>query len=415
MKRKINVLLVGKGGRECALAKKIESSSLLDKLYVSEYNPGFPENTILINFKSMTDEDILKLNLGLVIVGPEKPLSEGITDRFINLKIPVFGPTKLAAQLETSKLYAKRIMNELSIPTAKFKSFSLSARFMQAKEYINGPCVVKVDGLAAGKGVYVCNNEKEGHDAVNDIGTGKYGISGAHIIVEEKLIGKEASIIAICDGENSIMLPSCRDYKKRYDNDEGPNTGGMGVICPVPTLDDKFLKEIQESIVNPILKKMKEKNSEFRGALYVGLILTNDGPKVLEFNVRFGDPECQALMLMIEDDFLLFLLEAANGKIKKNEVSTKKGSVCCVVLCNKDYPIKGSSGNKITFDSKERTVYLSGTKINDKNELLTNGGRIMTVCAYGENIKAARDNVFKDIEGICFDKMDYRKDIGALI
>jgi phosphoribosylamine--glycine ligase len=363
----------------------------------------------------MSDKDILELNLGLVIVGPEKPLSDGIADEFIKLGIPVFGPTKLASQLEASKIYSKEIMNELKIPTAKWRAISKDD-FLKISKHIRIPCVIKADGLASGKGVFICDQELDIENVVSAIKEDKFGSAMNSIIIEEKLEGKEASIMAICDGTNSIMLPSSRDYKKRYDKDKGPNTGGMGAISPIPNIDNAFLKTIQNSIITPILKMMKSSGHEFRGILYVGLILTNTGPKVLEFNVRFGDPECQVLMLMIKDDLLPILINASNGALLKKEVAIKDGAACCVVVCNKDYPNSKSNGEEVHINLEQLKkngikIFFSGIE-QDMEKYLTSGGRIMSVCSYGENIFIAKTNIYNNINLINFKEMCYRTDIG---
>ena len=398
---------MGAGARECAIAHKIYKDPLLETLFVDSWNPGFPGSVTYL-------KNIYDVYLDLVIVGPEKPLAEGIANKFMLMGTPVFGPTRQAAFLETSKLFAKSIMTEAGIPTADFAMFEGPTRFMEAEKAIVGPCVVKVDGLAGGKGVYVCDSKEEAIAAVKDIGTGKYGSSGAKILIEEKLTGPEVSVFAICDGRHSIMLPTCRDYKRRYSGNKGPNTGGMGAISPVPGLGKDFLRDIQRAVVTPLLLKMKSIGREFRGVLYTGLMLTEQGPKVLEFNVRFGDPECQALMMLLDERLLPVMYDAAVGNMPKRKMTTVGKSVCCVVLCNKDYPVKGSQDERIEieegcFDS----IYYSGVDFGEDLKLITNGGRIMTVCSFGDNIAEAREKVYNNIGSVQFEGMDFRNDIGG--
>ena len=402
----MNVLLIGGGGRECALARKISQSPLLDKLYVDSDNPGFPDGVISIN----SDENV---KLDLVVIGPEGPLSNGMTDVFLDAGISVFGPTRKAARLETSKMYAKEIMNELNIPTAIFETFDRKT-FIKMSPEISTPCVIKADGLAAGKGVYVCNDFWEKWDAVYDIEYDKIGSAADNVLVEEMLFGKELSIIAICDGERSIMLPSCRDYKRRFDNDEGANTGGMGAICPVPNCGDAYLAYVKHKIVDPVLKEMKSRGAEFRGALYVGLIVTGDGSKVLEFNVRFGDPECQVLMMMIDEDILPILRDAAKGKLEERKIKVKDGASCCIVMCDMGYPEKRSQGEVISLgDDIAGDVFFSGAAKDDEGNIATDGGRILSICSRGEDLSEAIKRAYEDVNLVNFKNMDYRKDIGC--
>ena len=403
----MNVLLIGSGGRECSLAYMINKSPLLNTLYVDSKNPGFPVTAVYT-------ENIFSVSIDLVVVGPENDLANGIADIFSKMNIPVFGPKKLAARLESSKKYAKELMNKLNIPTAKFESFDRETFSKVSAEVATIPCVIKVDGLAAGKGVYVCRNFWERWHAIENID--RHGSAADTIIVEELLTGRELSIIAICDGERSVMLPSCRDYKGRLESNHGLNTGGMGSICPVPGYGDEFLKQIKDSIVDPVLQEMKNNGHEFRGALYVGLMITDSGPKVLEFNVRFGDPECQALMMVLDEDLLDILFQAATGQLLERPIKTKNVSSCCVVLCTKAYPDHNAYGDIINIDldvwnNESMSVFFAGVAI-DNEKLITNGGRIMSICSTGLDLNHAAATVYSHIDTVSFTGMDYRSDIG---
>jgi phosphoribosylamine--glycine ligase len=357
-------------------------------------------------------------NIDLVVIGPEKPLVEGLADILRENEINVFGPNKEAAQIESSKHFAKKVMKEAEVPTAKYLPFT-SNMFEPAKEYIRTkkyPCVIKVDGLAAGKGVFVCQNSQEAEEALNLIFHDKlFKESGEKVLVEEFLTGDEVSVFAICDGNEFVCLPASQDHKRIGDNDTGKNTGGMGAYAPAPIVTPKMFEEIKNRILYPVVKNLNKRNASFIGCLYAGLIITDEGPKVIEFNCRFGDPETQVVLPVIKGDFLHLLHSAALGKIDKAAVEYNGGSSVCVVTASKGYPDSYEKGFEITGLDELRAdiiVYHAGTKeVNGK--ILTNGGRVLGVTSVlpDFNLTLAKDLAYKALEGIHFKNIYYRKDI----
>ena len=407
----MNVLIIGTGGRECALAKKISLSPALKQLFVTGSNPGFPADSIYIGETKSWVENAIKNDVSLVVVGPEAPLANGIADDFLAVGIPVFGPTKAAAQLESSKSYAKDFMTRFALPTA---SFSVHTSKQSALHSLDGPCVVKADGLAGGKGVYVCESKEQAVVAIEELFAGRFGQAGSKVVIEEKLSGPELSVIAICDGKIGLSMLPCRDHKRRFDGDQGPNTGGMGVVCPPPDVDDAMMQRIQKEIIDPAVQGMSEMGTPFCGALYAGLMLTEEGPKLLEFNVRFGDPECQPLMMMLQEDLLSLLYNAATGKLINRKLLFRDGSCCCVVVSAEGYPVSKSLDVPIRglpSESENLCLFFSGIR-REGNMLLTNGGRILSVCGYGISFEKSREITYSGVKQVDFDDMAYRTDIG---
>lgn len=418
----MNVVVIGSGGREHALTLKIKESPQLEKLFIIPGNPGtyFLGENVSINLSDQPRIiNFCKENkIDLVVIGPEQPLVDGLANVLRENKINVFGPNKEAAAIEASKSSAKKIMKEAGVPTAKYITFTPNMH-EPAKEYIRQkkyPCVIKADGLAAGKGVFVCNEPKEAEDALNLIFLDKaFGESGEKVLVEEFLVGEEASVFAICDGEDFICLPASQDHKRIGDNDTGKNTGGMGAYAPAPIVTPKMFEGIKNGIIYPILRTLKKNNANFIGCLYAGLMLTEEGVKVIEFNCRFGDPETQVVLPIIKGDFLQLLYSAALGKIDKDAVEYNGGSSVCVVAASKGYPDSYKKGFEITGLNElpaDIIVYHAGTK-EENGKIFTNGGRVLGVTSVlpDFNLMLAKDKAYKALEKISFENIYYRKDI----
>ena len=422
---KINVLIFGNGGREHALAKKLAESDRLGDFYTTQ--PGNPGIDALAQPVDVP-YDIKQAyrmqqfcdhhNIGMVVIGPEDPLADGWADILAKEDRVVFGPTKAGAQLESSKAWAKQIMRQAAIPTAESRTFvSLSA----AEEYArtrDEPVVVKASGLAKGKGVILCNTPEETLDAIDRIMRRReFGSAGDTLIIEERLQGQEVSIFALVDGRNIWLLDPCQDHKQAYEHDKGPNTGGMGAYCPTPVVDREVMTEIQRDIIVPTVDALRKEGIEYRGVLYAGLMLTPGGPKVLEYNVRFGDPECQALLTRLRCDLVDVLWSTASGNLENCDIEVDPRVACCVVMASDGYPGKYETGHLITGIEqaeleKDATVYFAGVKKNAAGEYLTNGGRVLSVTALGNSLEEARDKA-NDICGkIHFKGAHWRKDIG---
>ena len=414
----MKILVVGSGGREHSLVWKLKQSPTVRDIFVAPGNAGTGQ--IAENLPLVTTNEIIewlkKNKVDLVIVGPDNYLEEGIVDEIKKLKIPVFGPTKVAAEIEWSKSFAKQFMQEEGIPTASFHVFS---DYKKASEYTKTqkfPLVIKASGLALGKGVVVAHNLSEAEQALKKMMNEKiFGSAGMDVVIEEFLVGKEISIHAFCDGETAILFPAAEDHKRIFDEDKGPNTGGMGTIAPVPWVSDKILKEIEEKIVQPTLRALKKRGRPFSGILFPGVMITDEGPKAIEFNARFGDPETQSYMRILETDLVEILLACTNGMLKKQKIKWSKKSACCVVCASGGYPGKYETGKTIsgldTIHNKSVVVFHAGTKM-DGNKAVTNGGRVLGGTAVGKNLKTALSKSYDAIKSISFEGMQYRKDIG---
>ncbi|MBK7629420.1 MAG: phosphoribosylamine--glycine ligase [Ignavibacteriales bacterium] len=418
----MQVLLIGSGGREHALAIKIKQSKKLTRLYCAPGNPG--TEIIATNLEIDTSNNLKIVgfcktnNIDLVVIGPEQPLVDGLADSLRLAGFKVFGPSSKAAQIESSKAFAKKIMFEANIPTARYFEFD-STQIADALTYlkqISYPTVIKADGLAAGKGVFICSNEKEAQKAVNEIFEQRvFGDSGSKLIIEEFLQGEEASIFAITEGEKFICLPAAQDHKRIGDGDTGKNTGGMGAYAPAPIITPELLEEIERIIIKPTLDQMRKSDNSFIGCLYAGLIITKEGPKVIEFNCRFGDPETQVVLPLLDGDFLQLLYSAACGNLDSNSVSYSGGSSVCVVAASAGYPDTYDKGFEITgFENSDENliIYHAGTK-KSNNKILTNGGRVLGVTSVIDNndLKTAKEIAYKAINKIHFDGIYFRKDI----
>jgi len=411
-----NVLVVGSGGREHALSWKLSQSPKINKMFTSPGNGGTSNNVLM----SIEDLDGLanfaKENRCFTVVGPEVPLANGIVDRFMDLNLNIFGPTKKAAQLESSKIWAKEFMKRNNIPTAKFEIFTDPKK---AESYVNSldyNVVVKADGLAAGKGVIVCSSKDEAISAITTILVKKtFGDAGNQIIIEERIDGIEASYIALSDGNIAIPMATSQDHKRIYDNDKGPNTGGMGAYSPTPVVDELLAKKIQEKVIDKTIHAMKEEGIVFRGFLYAGIMIKNNEPYVLEYNVRMGDPECQPITIRMDFDLYDYLLASSEGRLSDLPPPLwKKQTAVCVVLASEGYPESYPKDEEIfglNSKSEDVQIFHAGTKKQD-GKILTNGGRVLGVTALGDTLEDAIENAYAAAEKIFFPHKYYRKDNG---
>jgi len=407
---------VGAGGREHAMSWKLSTSEKIDQVYAAPGNGGTLQNVEL----SVTDiEGLAKFAQEkncFTVVGPEDPLAAGIVDAFVEKGLPIFGPTKNAAKLESSKIWAKEFMKRNSIPTADFEIFDDAQK---AKDFVKSyekPVVIKADGLAAGKGVIVCKNKDEANDAIDTILTKKsFGDAGSKIIIEERIDGVEASYIALCDGKIGIPMATSQDHKRVFDNDEGPNTGGMGAYSPTPIIDEKLGTEIQEKIIDKTIHAMRDEGFEFKGFLYAGIMIKDGIPYVLEYNVRMGDPECQPILMRLDSDLYDYLHASYEGKLNElPEISWKNQYSVCVVLASKGYPSSYPTGDEITgFEnlSSDAFVFHAGTKKQD-DKIKSNGGRVLGVTALGSSLEDAINNAYDACNHIHWTNKYHRTDIG---
>lgn len=421
----MKVALIGSGGREHAIAYKLIDSNQLEKLYILPGNPGtakLGENVNLdINDISTVLQFCKQKNIDLVVIGPEKPLVSGLGDLLRNNSIKVFGPSSNAARIESEKSYAKKLMKTYNIPTADYIEFS-SDEYLRAVDYLKNvsyPKVIKANGLAAGKGVIICNSFQEADQTLGSIFREKiFGKSGDKIVIEEFLVGEEASVFAITDGSKYITLPSAQDHKRIGDNDTGKNTGGMGSYSPTAVITSKILNKVEEEIISPVLNALSKENNKFIGCLYCGLMITAEGPKVVEFNCRFGDPETQSVLPLLEGDFLELLYSAASGSLNVKSIKYNGGSSVCIIAASKGYPDSFNTGYRISgfekIDDPEIVIFHSGTKL-DGNRLLTNGGRVLGVTSIinTNNILEARNKAYNAIEKIHFTDIYFRRDIAS--
>jgi len=419
----MNILIIGSGGREHAIARTIRKSKQATRLIVAPGNPGIAQIGECVNININAFNDVLEVcrnyDIEFIIIGPELPIAMGLSDELRLWGYNVFAPTMYAAQLETSKIFAKQFMERYNIPTAKYLAFD-KTELNEAIKYvneINGPIVIKADGLAAGKGVLVTKDKNYAINTIKELFNGKFGKAGYQIIIEEFLDGEELSVLAICDGKQFVCLPPAQDFKRIGDNDIGKNTGGMGAYCPVSIATPELLDKVKNKIIIPTIEGMQNDGHYYIGCLYVGLMIKNGEPKVVEYNCRFGDPETQVILSVFEGDLLELLYTAAHGEINKevyDEDTTLKRSACCVILASEGYPDEFKKGYNIhgSIDINENIiVYHSGTK--KKNfELLTDGGRVLGITAVNDNIENAVNKVYKNIKKISFKNVYYRKDIG---
>jgi phosphoribosylamine--glycine ligase len=430
----MRILVIGSGGREHALIWKIAQSKLVDKIFCAPGNGGISKQAECIDIRAEDIPALLdfvkKEKIDFTIVGPEAPLSMGIVDEFTNRKLKIFGPTKKATSLEASKVFAKELMAKYNVPTADFKIFDNAEEAKKYIEKIGAPCVVKADGLAQGKGVVVANNIDEAKQAVSSMMQEKiFGDAGNKVIVEECLEGQEASILVFTDAKETIPLASSQDHKRVFDHDQGPNTGGMGAYSPAPVVTQDLFKDILEKVVSRTINGLASEGINYQGVLYAGVMLTKDGSKTLEFNVRFGDPETQAILPRLNSDLLEVMLATSNGQLNKfSKTSGLKwdNRSCISVVCTSGgYPGNYEKDKEIfglddADKMKDIVVFHAGTRLRKiydvgqkmEIEYLTNGGRVLGVTGLGNTIKEAIDKTYQAVGKISFAGMHYRKDIG---
>ncbi|MSU55299.1 MAG: phosphoribosylamine--glycine ligase [Candidatus Taylorbacteria bacterium] len=417
----MRILIIGGGGREHSIGWKLKQSKKVKKIYFSPGNGGtslIGKNIQIDNSNHQKVGSWAKKNkINLVVIGPDQYLAEGLADSLQKKNIKVFGPTKIASEIEWSKSFAKQFMIEEGIPTAKFAIFN---NFEKANSYIKKqkfPLVIKADGLASGKGVVIAKSFLEAESALKEMMKKKiYGNAGSRVVIEEYLTGKEISIHAFSDGKTTKLFPSSQDHKRIFDSDSGPNTGGMGTISPLPWVTKKLMLEIHKKIVKPTIKGLEKRNRKFVGVLYPGIMVTKQGPKVIEFNARFGDPETQVYMRLLENDLLDILFSCIEGRLSKTKIKWKKESASCVVLASGGYPGKYKNGLSIKWisDIKGTSVFVfhAGTK-KVKNKFVTNGGRVINVTSTGRTLKNSLNKTYKAVNTIDFKGMQFRKDIGV--
>ncbi len=416
------ILIVGSGGRENSIAWAISKNQSIEQIYVCPGNGGTTHFKKCVCLKPQSEDaktiinECQRLEINLVIIGPEVPLAEGLANKMREEGLTVFGPGKDGAQLEASKEWAKELMIENNIPTAKYWSTGSKEEAIEILKRFNQPLVIKADGLAAGKGVTVCDTIEQSKEAIKDIFSGKFGSAGNKVILEEKIEGPEVSLFALCDGEKLIVLPPAQDHKRLLDGDNGPNTGGMGAYAPALLINEQDLKDLTDLVLIPTLKGLKKKKIEYIGVIYAGLMLTSSGPKVIEFNCRFGDPECQALMPLMGEEFASVLFACAKGNLENAPKLTFKSECsACIVAASKGYPEKPQKGDKIYINLESNSslqVFHAGTTIDEFDNIITSGGRVLSIVAQGENFDKAFELAYSSFKGISYEGMHFRKDIG---
>lgn len=416
----MKVLVVGSGGREHALCWKIAQRPGTE-VYVAPGNIGMVDVATLVNIKV---DDIAGLvdfakaeGIDLTVVGPELPLTLGIVDAFQEAGLACFGPNKAAAKLEGSKAFSKELMKKYGIPTAAFDTFTDVEKAKAFVDEIGVPCVVKADGLAAGKGVIICMTREEADKAIEDMLTDHaFGDASATIVIEEYMVGPEVSVLAFADGKSVLPMVSAQDHKRIFDGDKGPNTGGMGAYSPAPVYTEALSAEVNKTIIEPTIAAMAAEGTPFTGILYTGLMLTEKGPRVLEYNVRFGDPETQPIMVRMKSDIVELFQACVDGKLDEATLEWHDEAAVCVIMASGGYPASSEKGVPIhgldDIAAEEAIVFHSGTAEKD-GEIVTNGGRVLGVTAKDATIKGAIDKAYAAVEKISFDHMQFRRDIGA--
>ncbi len=415
----MRVLVIGSGGREHALAWKIAQSPLVKKVFCAPGNAGTVNVAENIDIPSDNVDALLQFatvtGIGLTVVGPEQPLVKGLVDSFEESGLRVFGPSQRAAEIEGSKVFCKDLMKKYGIPTARYESFDSPDQVkLFTKE--DEPVVVKASGLAAGKGVILCSNAEEARSAVQSIMQEKaFGNAGDQVVVEEFLTGQEVSLLAFTDGKTVLPLDSAQDHKAAFDGDKGPNTGGMGAYSPALVFTEELKQQVIDEIMIPTVRAMAKEGRYYRGILYAGLMLTESGPKVLEFNARFGDPETQPIMMRIKNDIVPIFEACIDGTLAKQSLQWRQEPTVCVVMAAKGYPSSYEKGKEISGlnsdENRQVVVFHAGTKL-ENGKVLTNGGRVLGVTALGSDINQAIKNAYSAVDKIKWDGVHYRKDIG---
>jgi len=418
----MKVLVIGSGGREHTLVWKMTQSPKVSQVYCAPGNAGISNLAQCVNIDADSIEKLVgfakKEKIDLTVVGPELPLSQGIVNEFNQQGLRIFGPSKEATEIESSKVFSKYLLKKYNIPTANYQVFQNSEKALAYIQQQTFPLVIKADGLAAGKGVFIVKNLLEARDALNVLmEEKKFGEAGRQVIIEEFLEGEEVSILAFCDGKTVVPMVSSQDHKKIFDHDQGPNTGGMGAYSPVPFYPDEFEKRVLEEILKPTVKGLQNEGKEYKGVLYAGLILTKEGPKVLEFNARFGDPETQVILPRLKTDLIDILNAVIDSTLHKINIQWEDNAAVCVVIASGGYPEKYQKGKVINGlekleKMKNMIAFHAGTKFQE-GRVVTSGGRVLGITAWDETISKAKEKAYKGIEEIYFEDMYYRKDIAA--
>ena len=417
-----NILIIGNGGRENSLAWAIQKNELVKKVFLIPGNAGSERinkcERIKIDIKKRKElvEKLDFLKVDLIVIGPEIPLADGLADFLREKDFKVFGPGKDGAKLEYSKSWAKEFMQDANIPTAKFWKVS---SLEEAKKIIHStsiPLVVKADGLASGKGVFIPDSKEECVTATESIFNGKFGNSGNMVVLEEKIHGPEVSVFALCDGKKYILLPSAQDHKRLNEEDKGPNTGGMGAYSPAPLLTKNYLERIIKEIIEPTINELNKKNIDYKGVIYFGLMITKSGPKVIEYNCRFGDPECQTIMPLLDQSFVFLLEKCSMGNLIGSEkIDTSDKVSGCVIATSKGYPHEYKTGFPIKIgriDPNDCQIFDSGTSLSKDGELLTDGGRVLSIVCQDKDFDLVFEKAYKNLKEINFDGIYFRNDIG---
>lgn len=414
----MKIMVVGGGGREHAIIKKIKENKNVEKIYALPGNGGIAADAECINIGATNIDGIVNFavdnKIDYAVVAPDDPLVLGCVDRLNEKDIPCFGPEAKAAIIEGSKVFSKNLMKKYGIPTAEYEVFDNAEKALEYVETAPIPTVIKADGLALGKGVIIAMTREDAKTAVKSIMEDKqFGKSGDQIVIEEFLEGPEVSVLSFTDGKTVVPMISSMDHKRALDNDEGLNTGGMGTIAPNPYYTADVAKECMEKIFLPTINAMNSEGRTFKGCLYFGLMITKDGPKVIEYNCRFGDPETQVVLPLLESDLLTIMQSVTNGTLSETEVKFSDKKACCVIMASEGYPVKYEKGYEISINPEiAEKVYIAGAKIADGN-LLTNGGRVLGVTEIADTLSDAIKNAYKSVEKIGFGNAFYRHDIGA--
>jgi len=414
----MNILLIGSGGREHALAWAIAKSKHTDTLFIAPGNAGMEECGQLVQIDvddhAAVAEFCAEENVQFVVIGPEQPLVDGLSDVLRECGLKVFGPSQAAAQLEGSKYFTHQLCDEMNVPAAKYKQFDALEPALAYLQEQGAPIVIKADGLAAGKGVTVAETLEQAETALRDCFDGTFGEAGASVVIEECMVGEEASLFALSDGENIVLLPSAQDHKRAFDGDKGPNTGGMGAYTPAPVMTEEMLARARKEIIEPSIKGMADRGTPFTGVLFIGLMITADGPKLIEYNVRFGDPECQVLMMRLKSDIVELLTACADGTLNEENPQFDDSVALTVVMAADGYPGSYAKGTQIkgldNVGDDNVKVFHAGTK-RDGDKLLANGGRVLNVTAKGATVQKARDRAYAAIDKINWPEGFCRKDI----
>jgi phosphoribosylamine--glycine ligase len=416
----MNILVIGSGGREHALCWKITQSPLVGTLYCAPGNGGIEDTAICIDLDSHNHQDVIKFckekDIELVVVGPEAPLVNGLVDDLTEAGIDTFGPNKTASQLEGSKGFTKDICSQYGIPTAAYRKFNIASEAITYIQEQGAPIVIKADGLAAGKGVIVAMNEEEAINAVNDMFSGSFGKAGTEVVIEAFLEGEEASFFALIDGDNIVPLATAQDHKRVGEGDTGPNTGGMGAYSPAPVMTQDICERTIDEIIRPTVKAMNDLGTPYKGVLFAGLMITDKGPELIEYNCRFGDPECQVLMKRLNSDIVPLLIATARGMLRDVNVDWSEQTALTVVMAANGYPGNYSKGTvisnlEVVNSLPDTSVFQAGTK-KSGNQTIATGGRVLNITSLGSSVKEAQEKVYKAVDSIDWKDGFCRRDIG---